>query len=144
MSGKEYDTPEKRDNALKELIIHAIAALRNLQVVSTRLEDQTTNTTIQRYIDDLKVKYFQITKERISDSSDAAGTAAAGTAAAGTAVAGTAVAGPAVPGEMDRREMDRSGGRHHRIHKSSVQRRKHHHSNKKGKTVRRKMTRTRR
>jgi predicted aminopeptidase len=139
MSGKEYDTPEKRDNALKELIIHAIAALRNLQVVSTRLEDQTTNTTIQRYIDDLKVKYFQITKERISDSSDAAGTAAAGTAAAGTAVAGTAVAGPAVT-----RDMNHGGGRHHRIHKSSVQRRKHHHSNKKGKTVRRKMTRTRR
>jgi hypothetical protein len=127
MSGQEYDTPEKRENALRTLIIDAIAALRNLQVVSTRLEDQTTNTKIQRYINELKGKYFQITKERISDSSDAAGTAAAGTAASG----------PAVPGEM-------FGGRHHRIHKSSVQRRKHHHSNKKGKTVRRKMTRTRR
>lgn len=118
LSEEEYNTPAKRENALKKLIIDAIIALRQLYDVSKDLVDQATNTTIQHYIDNLVRQYFQITQERVDGVRPDA-------------------AGPAVTGDMP------FGGRR-RIHKSSVQRRKHHHSNKKGKTVRRKMTRTRR
>ena len=121
---EEYDTPEKRENALKKLIIDAIMALRHLHDVSMLLVDRETSTLIQRYIYTLRQQYLQITGERVDDDRP------------------DPLAGSGVPAEPDR-DMYHGRGRR-RIHKSSVQRRKHHHSNKKGKTVRRKMTRTRR
>jgi len=114
-SDTEYDTPEKRKNKVKVLIVQAIVALRNLSLVPGLEENVVSD--IKERIQSLNQMYFQLTNERIEEVSVSGGE---------EPVART--------GEM-------GYGGHRRIRKSSVQRRKHH-SNKKGKTVRRKMTRT--
>jgi len=91
-------------------------ALRNLSLVPG-LEDRVVHDIKER-ISSLSDMYFQIIHEQIE----------------GESVSGGEARPAATPGVM----MDAG---HRRIRKSSVQRRKHH-SNKKGKTVRRKMTRT--
>jgi len=114
-SDAEYDTSEKRNNAVKVLIVQAIVALRNLSVVPGLEENVVSD--IKKRISSLSDMYFQITSEPIE----------------GVSVSGGQAEPAARPGDMS------FGGR--RLRESSVQRRKHH-SNKKCKTVRRKMTRT--
>jgi hypothetical protein len=115
MSEQEYDTPEKRANAIKTLIVDIINELHTLKVISSQLGlSQDKIISIQQQIDTFRSRYFRITRENLELTSR--------------------VMPAARPGEM------KFGGRR-RLRESSVQRRKHH-SNKKGKTVRHKMTRT--
>lgn len=117
----EFDTPEKRKKEAKKVFLDAVIALRRLQQSSDILyQDPELYGSLQEQINVIVQRYFRITGENLEEG--------------GAVADGSAAADPA--------EMS-FGGRHHRIRKSSVQRRKHH-SNKKGKTVRRKMTRTRR
>jgi hypothetical protein len=114
---EDYSTPEKRANALKTLIVEAIIELHNLHVMSVQLKlPQDVIISIQQQIDTIRERYFQITRENLELTSRV-----------------NTQATHAQPREMH-------GGRR-RLRESSVQRRKHH-SNKKGKTVRHKMTRT--
>lgn len=111
---EDYSTPEKRANALKTLIVEAIIELHNLHVMSVQLKlPESVISSLQQQIDTIRERYFRITQENVELTSRVMPTAR--------------------PGEMH-------GGRR-RLRESSVQRRKHH-SNKKGKTVCHKMTRT--
>lgn len=115
----EFDTPEKRKKEAKKVLLDAVIALRGLQQSSDIMfRESELYRSLQEQINVLVQRYFEITGKNQEEGAASA-------------------AGPAKPADMP------FGGRHHRIRKSSVQRRKHH-SNKKGKTVRRKMTRTRR
>ena len=115
---EDYSTPEKRANALKTLIVEAIIELHKLHVMSVQLQlPESVISSLQQQIDTIRERYFRITRENVELTSQV-----------------NTQATPAKPGDMP------FGGRL-RLRESSVQRRKHH-SNKKGKTVRHKMTRT--
>ena len=117
MSEEDYSTPEKRANALKTLIVEAIIELHKLHVMSVQLKlPEDVIISIQQQIDTIRERYFGITQENLEE------------------LTSRVMPATAKPGEMH-------GGRRLRLRESSVQGRKHH-SNKKGKTVRRKMTRT--